>query len=272
MMRALWTASSGMQAQQMNVDVISNNLANVNTTGYKKSTLEFKDLLYENINKPGIAQDGSGKPVGLQIGLGVRPIATQKYFTTGSVQQTGNPLDLAITGEEANTFFAVSTGNSQVRYTRDGSFELSVAQDGTRTLVTSTGDPVLSQDGNAITVPADVSTFSISKDGTITYQDANQQTQTIGTIGLFRFANPAGLLADGDSYYESTSASGQPAIESQTTGSSKSTLLQGYLEGSNVQVVEEMVKLITAQRAYEINSKSISTADDMLSTVNNLKR
>lgn len=271
MMRALWTASSGMQAQQMNVDVISNNLANVNTTGYKKATLEFKDLLYENINKPGVAQDGTGKPVGLQIGLGVRPIATQKYFTTGSVQQTGNPLDLAITGEEANTFFAVSTGQNQVRYTRDGSFKLSVAQDGTRRLVTSTGDPVLSQDGNVIEIPTEATTVTVAKDGTISYQDANQQTQTVGTIGLFRFANPAGLQADGDSYYESTSASGQPSAESQATGS-KSTLLQGYIEGSNVQVVEEMVKLITAQRAYEINSKSISTADDMLSTVNNLKR
>jgi flagellar basal-body rod protein FlgG len=270
MMRALWTASSGMIAQQSNVDVIANNLANVNTTAFKKQRLEFKDLLYETVSKPSVAQDGSGTPVGLQIGHGVRQIATQRNFTSGSWEETGNPYDVAINGPG---FLTIKLGDNNIKYTKDGSLKLSSVQsDGTRRLVTSTGDDVLSVDGNVIDVAPSIKDVTIGKDGAVTYQDENNVTQTLGQISIVRFANPAGLEASGDNYFTATGASGTPIAESTLADGDKSIVVSGSLESSNVQVVEEMVKLITAQRAYEINSKSISTADEMLSQVNNLKR
>jgi flagellar basal-body rod protein FlgG len=212
MMNALYTSSSGMMAQQRNVDVISNNLANVNTTGYKKQRLEFKDLLYDTINKPVLAQDGSGKPVGLQVGHGVKPVATLRDFTTGPLVQTGGSLDIAINGAG---FLAVKTGDNKIVYTKDGSLKLSMIQgDSTNVrLTTSSGDPILQSDGSTIDIPSSVKDINITKDGSISYVDAQKQTQSIGKIGVFDFANAAGLESIGDNYFTNTTASGQPVSE-----------------------------------------------------------
>jgi len=268
MMRALWSASSGMLAQQMNVDVISNNLSNVNTTGYKKSRLEFKDLLYETIARPDVYQQGQGTPVGLQVGHGVRPSATMRNFTEGSLQQTGNTFDLAIEGEG---FFIVERPDGTRAFTRDGSFKISL--DGTDSnIVTSEGYYVLSADEDYITIPEGYTDINISADGLLTGRDELGEIQELGRIGLVKFTNPAGLLAIGNNLFEQTDASGEYILRQDATDPGYGTILQGYLEMSNVQVVEEMVNLITAQRAYEINTKAIQTSDEMLQQANNLRR
>ncbi|WP_129599746.1 flagellar basal-body rod protein FlgG [Anaerophilus nitritogenes] len=263
-MRALWTAASGMKAQQLNVDTISNNLANVNTVGFKKQRVEFQDLLYEQLSSKNI-QDGEGRPVNLEIGHGVMPIATLRSFTKGNLEQTNSPLDLAIDG---NGFFTVRDENDNLFYTRDGSFKLSV-EDNEARVVTSEGYFVQCDAGD-IELGEDVKDISISPNGLITVKrEGEDEWEEIGQINLAKFANPSGLEAIGGNLYKQTNASGEAVEAEEGEGGN---IKQGFLETSNVQVVEEMVKLITAQRAYEINSKSIQTADQMLEQANNLRR
>lgn len=264
MMRALWTASTGMIAQQINVDNISNNLANVNTVGYKKSRAEFKDLLYETLERDTI-RDGQGKPVNLQVGHGVRTAAINKFFTTGNLEQTSNPNDLAIDGQG---FFKVLGPNEEELYTKDGSFKLSIDGDTTK-LVTSDGYFVQC-DGGEIDLGADVKQLIIDEAGNITVKRIDDTLEEIGSLTIVTFLNPAGLESVGRNFYKATGASGE-AVDTANDGSGGS-VLQGFLEYSNVQIVEEMVKLIQAQRAYEINSKSIQTSDEMLNIANNLRR
>jgi flagellar basal-body rod protein FlgG len=272
MMRSLWTAASGMTSQQQNVNVISHNLANVNTYGYKKERLEFKSLMYETLQRADRdpANQG-GRPVNLQVGHGVRPIATSRLFTTGSFQTTDNALDFAIEGK---AFFAVQRGE-EVYYTRDGAFKLSVNDDGTFGFVTAEGYPVLTTDGDPVEIPEDISLdrLIVEPDGRLMYIDAESALEDLGIqIELVQFSNPQGLEAIGSNLYALTPASGEPISESAGETMTISQLRQGVLEMSNVQIAEEMVNLIVAQRAYELNSKAISTSDDMLNTANNLKR
>ncbi len=266
MMRALWTAGGGMQAQQFNVDVISNNLANVNTTGYKKERAEFKDLLYETVNRAYILE-GTGKPVNLQVGHGAVPVATVKNFSSGNLEKTDNPLDFAINGD---AFFTIRSASGEVEYTRDGSFKLSVSDEG-NILTTSDGLQVLDDAGNQIIVNVEASKINVTLSGELTYIDENGSTASLGQkIALVKFPNNQGLEALGNNLFKQNSASGAPVLNDELPD--RSTIQQGYLESSNVQVVEEMVKLIVAQRAYEINSKAIQSADEMLGLANNLRK
>ncbi len=266
MMRALWTASTGMIAQQFNVDVISNNLANVNTTSYKKVKAEFKDLLYSTLNRAAV-QDGEGNPVNLQVGHGTRVIATVKDFSTGPLERTDNPLDFAINGPG---FFKVLGPRGQVAYTRDGSFKLSVGDEGIM-LVTSEGYPVLDENDSEIIFDFDISRMVVSPEGEISYLDeTNTPVYTGIRIGLVRFANRQGLESVGENLYMATAVSGMPMNDYDFED--RSVLMHKFLESSNVQVVEEMVRLIAAQRAYEVNSKAIQSADEMLGMANNLRR
>ena len=267
MMRALWTASSGMAAQQFNVDVISNNLSNVNTTAYKKDRVEFKDLLYETLDRAYVLE-GGGKPVNLQVGHGTMPIATIKNFEKGNFESTSNPLDFAIDGE---AFFMVRGPKGDVVYTRDGSFKASITEQG-KMLTTSDGYPVLDEAESEIYLDdIDISMLSVSPEGEMTYEDSEgAMTSTGQRIGLVKFENRNGLVSIGKNFYTRTSASGDPVADSES--GKRSSLVQRFLESSNVTVVEEMVKLIVAQRAYEINSKAIQSADEMLGMANNLRR
>ncbi len=260
-MRALWTAASGMKAQQLNVDTISNNLANVNTVGYKKQRVEFKDLFYETLNK-----SNESRPVNLEVGHGVMPMATMRSFERGSFEQTNNDLDFAIEGDG---FFVVRDENDNWSYTKDGTFKISVDDGGAAMLVTSDGYFVQSDVGD-IELGDDVKEITVNQFGMINVtRQGEEEPEEIGQLMLVRFANAAGLDGLGKNLYKSTLASGEPieAFEGDA-----GNIMQGFLESSNVQVVEEMVKLITAQRAYEINSKSIQTADQMLEQANNLRR
>ncbi|HQD39829.1 MAG TPA: flagellar basal-body rod protein FlgG [Bacillota bacterium] len=262
MMRALWTAGSGMKAQQMNIDVISNNLANVNTTGYKKSRVDFQDLLYQTIRAAGtpIIQ-GAQIPTGIQIGHGVRPVATQKLYTPGDFKQTDAPFDLLIEGDG---FFQVLLPDGNIAYTRDGAFK----KDGQGKIVTSDGFPLEPE----IIIPEDATEISIGTDGTVSVLLAgSQEPMYVGQIELAHFINPAGLASVGRNLLLPTAASG-PAITGTPGLDGFGTLAQGYLEMSNVQVVEEMVNMIVAQRAYEVTSKAIQTSDEMLQIANNLRR
>jgi flagellar basal-body rod protein FlgG len=262
MIKALRTAATGMAAQQMNVDNIANNLANVSTTGFKRTKLEFQDVLYQNYRMAGAATGvGSRVPTGLSIGYGTRPAATIRQHTTGDLQNTGNPFDMAITGEG---FFQVQLLDGTTAYTRDGSFKLSA--DGQ--LVTSDGYFLQPE----ITIPEDATSVAIGTDGTIEVLQYGQTEPTqVGQIELARFMNPAGLSAIGHNLLVQTSASGDP-ITDIPGQNALGTIDQGYLEGSNVSVVDEMVNMIVAQRAYEISSKAIQTADDMSGIAVNLKR
>ncbi len=265
MMRALWTAASGMVAQQFNVDVISNNLSNVNTTSYKKERVEFKDLLYQTMERAYMLED-QGKPVNLQVGYGVMPVATVKDFDTGNFEQTENPLDLAIDGEG---FFMVLGPTGNIQYTRDGSFKISITDAGNM-ITTSDGFPLLDDTGSEIYVD-DVSKLIISSFGELSYTDEEGVVIPLGqTIGIVKFPNKYALESIGRNLYSENSASGF-AVNDADTGD-RSTIFQGFLEASNVQTVEEMVKLIVAQRAYEMNSKAIQSADEMMGMANNLKR
>ncbi len=263
MIRSLFTAATGMIGQQMNIDTIANNLANVNTTGFKKSRVNFQDLLYETI-KPAGSETTAGTtiPEGIQVGHGVRPSAIAKVFTPGAAIQTGNALDMMIEGEG---FFQVTLPDGTVAYTRDGSFKIN--EQGT----------VLTADGYAlepaITVPTDSELISVSSDGTVSSRSPGDNApQTIGTIQLVRFSNPAGLDARlGRNLLLETQASGTPTASTPGLDGA-GTIAQGFLENSNVQVVEEILQMIIAQRAYEANSKVIQTADDMLQTANNVRR
>ncbi|WDN90020.1 flagellar basal-body rod protein FlgG [Desulfosarcina sp. BuS5] len=262
MLRSLWTAATGMQAQALNIDVISNNLANVNTTGFKRSRADFQDLLYETIRKAGSASSESTEvPTGIQLGHGTRPAAVQKIFIQGDYQHTGNELDIAIEGDG---FFQILQPSGEVAYTRAGSFKM----DSEGRIVTSDGFLMEPE----IAVPSDTRAISIGTDGTVSVlQGGSGDSVEIGTIELARFINPAGLNSIGRNLYLTTDASGD--VVTGTAGENGfGTISQGYLEMSNVSVVDEMVNMITAQRAYEINSKSIQTADDMLQMANSLKR
>jgi flagellar basal-body rod protein FlgG len=263
MMQALYTAATGMGAQQLNIDTISNNLANVSTTGFKKQRLDFQDLLYVNLKQAGSpTSPETNTPAGIEIGEGVKPVATQRIFTEGAVQNTNNPLDLLITGNES--FFQVTLPTGQIAYTRDGSF----TQDANGNIVTANGyfmDP-------PVQIPSDTSAVSITSTGQIMATIAGSTTQTqIGQIELARFVNPAGLTDIGNNLYQQTAASGDPIVGTPSS-TGFSSLQQGSLEASNVDTVDEMVNLIVAQRAYELNSKAVSTADTMLSDIANMKQ
>lgn len=264
-MRSLWTAATGMKAQQFNIDTISNNLANVNTTSYKVQRAEFKDLFYANIKRANINED-QGRPVNLEVGHGVMPIATKRDFRTSSFVETQGAFDFAINGEG---FFGIELPNGDFRYTRDGSFKLSI--DGSEaTLVTSDGYIVLSEDDDEIIIEEGVRDISVDELGYIYGLDEDGESIEIGRLKLVNFMNPEGLQSEGANLYKTTTASGEEIFLEAEEMNTK--VLQGYLEASNVQVVDEMVKMITAQRAYEINSKTITTSDEMMQMANNLKR
>jgi len=262
MIKALRTASSGMAAQQLNVDNIANNLANVNTTGFKKARIEFQDILYQNFRKAGTATAiGATTPVNLDVGYGTRSVATTREFSPGSMNITQNPTDIAIAG---NGFFQIQMPDGTTTYSRDGAFKISA--DGQ--LVTADGFMMTPE----ITVPEDATDLSIGIDGQVfVLVVGNDIPQEIGQMELARFINPAGLSAIGHNLYRETPASGSP-ITGTPGSEGLGTLDQGYLEASNVSVVDEMVNMIMAQRAYEVNSKVIQTSDDMSQTINNLKR
>lgn len=271
MVRSLWTAASGMIAQQLNVDTISNNLANINTTGYKKQNVEFKSLLYQTIQELSTDSEGNAKPSGIQVGLGVRNSAISTNFTQGSLFETGNDYDFAIDGKG---FFMIQTPDNQVAYTRNGSFHMSIGVDGL-TLCTSDGYPVLSTTGEPIVLEEnmDAENLLIDEFGNLTYPDASNNYQSIGIqIGFAQFNNPSGLEKISGSLMLETDASGTPKLEANGETLKVSKVRQKYLEGSNVQTVDEMVNLIVAQRAYEMNSKAITASDEMLQQANNLKR
>ena len=266
MMRSLWTASSGMKAMQFNVDTISNNLANVNTNAYKKERAEFEDLLYVTMERAYMMED-QGKPVNLQVGHGVVARAVSRDFSGGSLQHTENMLDFAILGK---AFFSIRYADQNIYYTRDGSFKLSVMEDGNM-LTTSRGYAVLDENGEPVYFNYPLEHRVLSKQGDISYKDEDGFVIPTGQrIGLFKFNNPEGLESIGGNMYSENSASGFATFDNEM--GEPSILRQSYLESSNVQVVEEMVKLITAQRAYELNSKAITTTDEMLGIANNLKR
>jgi flagellar basal-body rod protein FlgG len=260
MLRGLWSAASGMAAQKMNIDVIANNLANVNTAGFKKSRTDFQDLMYQTVNQAG-SETTSGEqiPVGIQVGMGTMPIGVHKEFEQGDFQQTKNELDMAIEGKG---FFKVLS-NEEELYTRSGNFKL----DANRNIVTINGDRLQPE----ITIPTNTVSITIDSDGTITAFDPDGVGSSLGTIELYSFPNPAGLFSTGHNLYRVTDGSGEPV--NGTPGSDGiGTIAQGYIEGSNVDVVQEMVAMIMSQRAYEVNSKAIKTADDMLAIVNNISR
>lgn len=262
MIRAMRSAASGMYAQKMNVENITNNLANVNTTGFKKAKVEFQDVLYEVMRMAGATTaQGVEVPVELQIGYGARPVATQRIFSQGTLVSTGNPFDLAIEGDG---FFIVDMPDGTQAFTRDGAFKLS--RDGD--MVTSDGYLLAS----AINISPEAVEVSIGVDGTVSVRNAGEtETTDLGQITTAKFLNPAGLTAIGRNLYIQTTASGdytEGVPGEEGLGQIRST----YLEMSNVEVVEEMVNLIIAQRAYEVNSKGIQTAEDMMQVANNLKR
>ena len=262
MLRALWTAAAGMKAQQLFIDTIANNLANVNTIGFKKSRVDFQDLLYQTISIAGGKAPGGGQlPVGIQIGHGVQPVAIGKLFTQGEITETQNPLDLVIEGDG---FFQVLQPDGSIAYTRDGAFKLD--KDGR--IVTANGLPLEPE----IIIPPEATNISISHDGTVSVLIPGDTTpREVGQITLAKFINPAGLQSIGYNLYKSTDASGEAIIG--TPGLEGFGIVsQGFLEMSNVQVVEEMASMIIAQRAYEINSKAIQTTDEMLRIANNLRR
>lgn len=261
MMRGLWTAASGMTAQQMNLDVIANNLANTNTTGFKHSRADFQDLLYQTMSAAGSKTgDGAKVPTGIQIGLGVRAAAVQKIFTPGDFKQTGNPLDVAIEGDG---FLVVDTPSGPA-YTRDGALKL----DDNHRLVNSDGY-ALNPD---ITIPDNAESITIGPDGSVTVKVTGQvDPVSAGQIQLARFVNPAGLSSIGHNLYVASAASGA-AVTGNPGTSGFGRISQNALEMSNVSVVEEMVSMIVAQRAYETNSRAIQAADDMLQMVSQLRR
>ncbi|TWH64986.1 flagellar basal-body rod protein FlgG [Azomonas agilis] len=258
MLSALWVSKTGLSAQDINLRTISNNLANVSTTGFKKDRAEFQDLLYQIVRQPGAqSTQNTELPTGLQLGTGVRIVGTQKIFTTGSLQTTDQPLDMAINGRG---FFQIMTPDGTIAYTRDGTFHL----DADGQIVTASGYEL----EPAIVVPPETQTFTVGEDGTVSITMAGQAAaQVIGNIQTADFINPAGLQAIGNNLFLETFSSGAPQV-SQPGNNGLGTVLQNTLETSNVSVVEELVNMITTQRAYEMNSKVISTADQMMGYLN----
>lgn len=262
MIRALRSAASGMLAQQLTLDNIANNLANVNTTGFKKSEIQFQDLMYQILRPASVSLDANViEPADLSIGHGVRPIANTRAFSQGTLTQTDNPIDLAISG---NGFFQVSLMDGQIAYTRDGQFQINA--DGAFV----TADGLLVEPD--IQIPPDTEQIMVNQEGVVmVYISGQNQPEEVGQLELARFINPAGLNSIGQNLYTETVASGPP-IRGEAGREGFGQIEQGFLESSNVSVVEEMIQMITTQRAYEINSKSIRTASDMLSEAVNLKR
>jgi flagellar basal-body rod protein FlgG len=263
MIRALYSAASGMTAQQLNVDNIANNLANANTVGYKSRRAQFQDLMYQSMVQPGSsAGQTTVVPAGLQLGLGTRASSNEIIFTQGAFSNTNNPLDLVIQGRG---FFEVKQASGTTAYTRAGNFQL----DSGGNLVTSNGDQIIPQ----ITVPATAQSITIATDGTVSFVLPGQTAaQVAGQLTLANFQNPAGLNSIGQSMYLPTDASGAAIVGPPGGTEGHGTLMQGYVEQSNVSVVDEFINLITSQRAYEANSKVVKAADDMYSQVNNLTK
>jgi flagellar basal-body rod protein FlgG len=261
MIRALYSAASGMNAQQMNVDNIANNLANANTTGYKMRRTQFQDLLYQNQIQVGAAAgQQTVVPSGLQVGLGTRPSANEIVFSQGSFSETDNPLDVVIQGKG---FFQVKQPSGEIAYTRDGSFQL----DKNGNIVTASGDPI----EPTITIPPQAQNITIAADGTVSYTQAGQTAaQLAGQIQIAGFQNPAGLNSLGGNLYMPTDASGQPTVANPGGQEGLGALMQGYQEQSNVSIVNEFINLIAAQRGYEANSKVVKAADEMYQQVNNM--
>ncbi len=260
MIRSLWTARTGLDAQQTSLDVISNNLANVSTNGFKRQRAVFEDLLYQTMRQPG-AQSTQQTQVGsgLQIGTGVRPVATERIFTQGNLQQTGGSLDVAIQG---NGFFQIALPDGTTAYTRDGAFQL----DNQGNVVTASGYPL----ADNLNIPADTLSVTIGKDGTVSVLQAGQVTPTqIGAIQLASFINPGGLQSAGENLFLETGSSGV-AQPNQPGTNGTGVLNQGYVETSNVNVAEELVNMIVTQRAYEMNSRAIQTSDSMLGRLTQL--
>jgi flagellar basal-body rod protein FlgG len=260
MIRSLWIAKTGLDAQQTQLDVISNNLANVGTAGFKRSRAVFEDLLYQTLRQPGAQSSQQTQlPTGLTVGTGVKPVASEKVFTQGNLQQTGNNLDVAINGAG---FFQVQLPDGTTAYTRDGSFHL----DANGQLVTSSGYALQP----AITIPANALTITVARDGTVSVTQPGQAAPTqVGALQLANFINAAGLQSQGENLYLETAASGSPTTNTAGTNG-LGTLSQGYVETSNVNVVEELVNMIQTQRAYEINSKAVQTSDQMLQRLSQL--
>lgn len=259
MIRSLHTASTGMEAQQMNIDTIANNLANVNTTSFKRSRANFHDLLYQNIRAPGQnSTTGTVVPNGIQVGSGVRLSSVDKMFKQGAIQVTDNKLDLMIEGDG---FFRIQRDDGQIAYTRDGHF----SKDANGRLVTSEGFPVVPE----IIIPPGAQVVTFGTDGTVSVRLDNQD-QEIGQLQIANFINPTGLVSTGGNYYVPSRASGDPMVGTPNLDG-MGRIAQGQLETSNVNIVEEMVNMITGQRAYEINSKVIQTGDQMLQATNNIR-
>ena len=274
MVRSLWSAATGMNAQQTNVDTIANNLANVNTSGYKAQGAQFKSLLYQTLQSTTTTANGQPKPTTSQVGLGVRTASINQYFTQGSLLDNQSNTAFAISGDG---FFAYNDADGKPVYTRNGDFTwaLGDTNGGTLELTTSDGNPVLSTTGAEIKLSGSyvASKLTVGSDGKIYYPDANGTAQEVGQqIGLFQFNNAGGLERTGNTSFRATAASGTAINESTSTAIKKSKIEQGYLEGSNVNVATEMVNLIVAQRAYEMNSTAITTTDQMMQTANSLKR
>jgi flagellar basal-body rod protein FlgG len=262
MMRALFTSATGMMAQQFNMDVISNNLANVNTVGFKSARADFQDLLYQQIEPAGaVVSQGAQSPTGIQVGLGVRAASTETMFGEGELQTTGNPLDVAI---EGNGFYAVAMPDGTTGYSRDGAFKMNSQGQ----IVNSSGYAIQPE----ILIPSNAANITVGTDGTVSATVGNTTNPTtLGQITLTNFVNQAGLMNIGGNVYKPTAASGNPQTGVAGT-SGFGTLQQDTLEMSNVSIVNEMVNMIVAQRAYEVNSKAIQACDDMLNTANQLKQ
>ncbi len=260
MIRSLWTAKTGLDAQQTQMDVITNNLANVSTTGFKRSRAVFEDLLYQTVRQPGAQSSQQTQlPSGLQIGVGVRPVATERIFTQGNLQQTGNNKDLAINGQG---FFQVLMPDGTTGYTRDGSFQV----DSQGQMVTSSGFVIQP----AITIPSNAQSITVARDGTVSVtQPGSPAPVQVGSIQLATFINPAGLSALGENLFVETASSGNPGTNAPGTNGA-GLLVQSFVETSNVNVAEELVSMIQTQRAYEINSKAITTSDQMLQRLSQL--
>ncbi|MCR5715437.1 MAG: flagellar hook-basal body protein [Lachnospiraceae bacterium] len=269
--RSLWTGASGMIAQQTNVDTIANNLANVSTVGYKMQANQFKSLLYQTLQTETTSANNETKPTTAQVGLGVRSAAIQNIFTQGSMLDSESDTDFAIEGEG---FFAVRDSSGDINYTRNGNFYWAMNTAGGVSLTNSDGYMVLNTAGNVISLANtyETSKITVGSDGTLYYPDAKNVPQSMNiTIGLWQFRNPSGLERVGNTLYQQTAASGAAINEATNNQVTKSRVNQGYLEGSNVEVANEMVNLITAQRAYELNSKAITTSDEMMQQANNLR-
>ena len=271
MVRSLWTAATGMIAQQVNLDTIANNLSNVNTHGYKTQVNEFKSLLYQTLQTRTTTANGDLKPGSAQVGLGVRNSAITSVFTTGNLLASDKVTSFALDGDG---FFAVRGADGNAYYTRNGNFQFTLGSNGNM-LANSDGLPVLDTAGNPIILNEDyiLSKVAVTQNGELCYPDENENLQPIGiTIGVYQFNNPNGLERLESSLYAQSAASGQPINEATNPNVKRTKVIQGYLEGSNVQVADEMVNMIVAQRAYELNSKAIQASDEMLQQANNLRR